>query len=51
MEAQKVIQTKHVYSHKIVSLPHYQVMKEGQKEKKEAVMYSQSPLIKNVMCG
>jgi hypothetical protein len=54
----KIIQTKHVYSHKIVSLPHYQVLKEGMKDKrkrkereKEAVMYNQSPLIKNIMCG
>jgi len=57
----KIIQTKHVYSHKIVSLPHYQVMKEGMKDErkkkrkkereKEAVMYNQLPLIKNIMCG
>ena len=30
----KVIQTKHVYSHKVVSLPHYQVMKAGRKDKR-----------------
>jgi hypothetical protein len=49
----KIIQTKHVYSHKIVSLSHYQVMKEGQKEEKKEKGRScnvQSPLMKNVMC-